>query len=79
MKHKPLFILLSIIIAMSMILAACGTPATEEPAAQAPTEAPMEEPTEAPMEEPTEAPMESPLKLHFQNQISLVLHAIRFF
>ena len=60
MKHKPLFILLSIIIAMSMILAACGTPATEEPAAQAPTEAPMEEPTEAPMEEPTEAPMEEP-------------------
>jgi len=60
MKHKPLFILLSIIIAMSMILAACGTPATEAPAAQAPTEAPMEEPTEAPMEEPTEAPMEEP-------------------
>ena len=40
MKHKPLFILLSIIIAMSMVLAACGTTATE---------APMEEPA---VEEP---------------------------
>jgi len=64
MKQTKLFILLSIMVALSMVLAACGTPTeapTEEPAAPVePTEAPMEEPTEAPMEEPTEAPMEEP-------------------
>jgi peptide/nickel transport system substrate-binding protein len=68
MKHKPLFILLSIILAMSMILTACGTPATEAPAEEPAAEEPMEEPAEEepmeepaeeePMEEPTEEPME---------------------
>ena len=48
MKRKYLFILLSILVTMSMVLAACGTP----------TEAPTEEPVvEEPTEEPTEEPM----------------------
>lgn len=74
MKRKHLFILLSILVAMSMVLAACGTPteapteeappAPEEPAPEEPApEEPMEEePTEEPMEEePTEEPMEEPM------------------
>jgi peptide/nickel transport system substrate-binding protein len=59
MKHKTLFILLSIIIATSMILAACGTPATEAPA-----EAPAEEPAEEPaVEEPAEEMAFEPKRL----------------
>ncbi|MFP3854073.1 MAG: phosphate/phosphite/phosphonate ABC transporter substrate-binding protein [Anaerolineales bacterium] len=57
MRKNRLFFALSLLIAASMILAACGGAATEAPA---PTEAPLEEPTEAPMEEPTEEPMEEP-------------------
>ncbi|HSJ56334.1 MAG TPA: extracellular solute-binding protein [Anaerolineae bacterium] len=57
---KSWFTLLALVLALSMVLAACG--ATEEPApeptapvAAEPTEAPAEEPTQAPAEEPTEA------------------------
>ena len=59
MKSKSLFAMIALLIVASMVLAACGGGATEEPAAPAaePTEEPMEEPTEAPMEEPTEEPM----------------------
>jgi peptide/nickel transport system substrate-binding protein len=50
-KRRKLFMLLSLLVLASMILTACGTPATEAPAAQ-PTEAPMAEPpTEEPMAE----------------------------
>lgn len=59
MKSKSLFAMIALLIVASMVLAACGGTATEEPAAPAeePTEEPMEEPTEAPAEEPTEEPM----------------------
>ncbi|MGW8226123.1 MAG: ABC transporter substrate-binding protein [Anaerolineales bacterium] len=61
MKHKKFFILLAVLVAASMVLAACAPAATEAPTEEVvATEAPMEEPTEAPMEEPTEAPMEEP-------------------
>ncbi len=53
---RNLYVLLSLLVLASVVLAACGgTPATEEPA---PTEAPA---TEAPTEAPaTEAPTEAP-------------------
>jgi len=70
--YRKLYTLVSLLIVVSVLLAACATattevPATEEPAAEAPaTEAPAaEEPTEAPAAEeptavpPTEAPMET--------------------
>ena len=57
---KKLYFVMALLIVMSMILTACGTPATEAPVAEAPaTEAPA--PTEAPATEapaPTEAPVE---------------------
>ncbi|TES91065.1 MAG: hypothetical protein E3J88_03175, partial [Anaerolineales bacterium] len=64
MKNKSLFFLMSFLIVLSLILAACAPaatevpaveePAAEEPAPAEPTEAPAE-PTEVPPE-PTEAP-----------------------
>ena len=61
MKHKPLFILLTLIVALSMVLAACGSPT------EAPTEAPEEPVVEEPAEEEpaeeapaTEEPAEEP-------------------
>ena len=53
-RFLPVIILLLI---LSLTIVACGGD-EEEPAAEAPTEAPAEEPTEAPAEEPTEAPAE---------------------
>jgi peptide/nickel transport system substrate-binding protein len=64
MKHKPLFVLLSIILALSMILAACGTPTEESPAEEPAAEEPAaeepaaEEPAAEEPEEPTEEPAE---------------------
>ena len=54
---RNLYVLLSLLVLASMVLAACGgAPATEEPApTQAPTEAATEAPTEAATEAPTEA------------------------
>lgn len=51
MNKRYMFVLLSLIVAVSMILSACGAPATEAPATEVATEAP----TEAPTAEPTEA------------------------
>lgn len=48
---------LTMLIVASLLLAACGTPATEEPAMPEEPAAPAE-PTEAPQEEPTAAPEE---------------------
>lgn len=51
MNKRNLFVLLSLIVAVAMMLSACGAPATP-----APTEAPAtEEPTPEPTPEPTEA------------------------
>ena len=67
MKSKSLFAMIALLIVASMVLAACGAPATEapmeeptEPAAPAATEEPAM--TEAPTEEPamTEAPAGTP-------------------
>jgi trehalose/maltose transport system substrate-binding protein len=61
------FTILSLLVVLALVMAACGAPATPaEPAAQpteAPAEAPVEAPveaTEAPAEAPTEAPAEEP-------------------
>ena len=52
MKNKTLYLLFAAMIVFSMVLAACGTPATEAPVAEEPAaEEPMEEPTEEPAEE----------------------------
>ncbi|MBI2332276.1 MAG: phosphate/phosphite/phosphonate ABC transporter substrate-binding protein, partial [Chloroflexi bacterium] len=48
MNKRNLFVLLSLIVAVAMMLSACGTPATE-----APTEVPTEVMTEEPTAEPT--------------------------
>ena len=58
MKNRSLFVLLTALVALSMVLSACGAPATEAPVAEAPaaTEAPaVEAPaaTEAPAAEMT--------------------------
>ena len=55
-KKNALWLLTTIIITLSFLLAACGT---EEPT-EVPTEVPTEEPTEVPTEEPTEVPTEPP-------------------
>ncbi|MEA3375775.1 MAG: extracellular solute-binding protein [Chloroflexota bacterium] len=54
---RYMFTVLAGLIALSLVLTACGPAATEAPT-EAPTEPPAEEPTEAPTEEPTEAPAE---------------------
>jgi multiple sugar transport system substrate-binding protein len=55
------FSLISLLLVLVLLVAACGPTATEAPPAAEPTEAPAaEEPTEAPAEEPTEAPAEEP-------------------
>jgi branched-chain amino acid transport system substrate-binding protein len=69
MKSKKYYWIVALLVAMALILAACGSEEepTEEPVAteapaEEPTEEPMEEPTEEPMEEPTEEPMEEPME-----------------
>jgi len=58
--NKKLFVFLSLLVAFSMLLAACGTPATEAPAQPAATEAPAQPAaTEVP---PTEVPAAPELK-----------------
>lgn len=61
---KKLTTILSVLVLLSMLLAACTTP-TAEPTAEptaVPTEAPVvEQPTAVPTEAPTEAPTEVPL------------------
>jgi len=63
MKRNRFMLVLGLIVAASMLLSACGTPATQAPAAtEAPvaTEAPTEVVTEAPTEAPTEVPTPAP-------------------
>ena len=64
MKHK-IFIILALLLAASMVLAACAPAApeaTEVAVEPEQTEEPMEEPTEEPMEEPMEEPTEEPME-----------------
>jgi len=68
MNKRSLFVLLSLIVTASMILSACGTPATEAPVVEEPvaTEAPVEEPTAEPTEEmPAIGSPEHPIKVLF--------------
>ena len=58
MNKRFTYLLFALVAAMALVLSACGTPATEAPAAPEPTMAP--EPTAAP-EEPTMAPTEPPM------------------
>jgi basic membrane protein A len=57
---KKLLAVMSLLIAASMLLSACGAPATAAPTA-APTVAPTVAPTEAPTAAPTVAPTEPPV------------------
>lgn len=50
-----------VLVALSLMLAACGAPATEAPATEAATEAPA---TEAATEAPTEAVVEDPMAMY---------------
>lgn len=54
-KHRLLFQLISLLIALSFVLSACAAPATQAPTT-APTKPPMVEPTKAPTAEPTKPP-----------------------
>jgi len=66
MKKKWIFVL-TVLLLVVPVLAACAAPAPQEPAeepmeepAEEPMEEPAEEPAEEPMEEPTEEPMAEP-------------------
>lgn len=68
MNKRNLFVLLSLIVAISMILSACAAPATEAPATEevVATEAPTEEPTAEPTEAaPAIGSPEHPIKVLF--------------
>ena len=54
MTSRKIFLIVSALLAVSLLLAACGTSETPTAAPEQPTEAAMEEPTEAAAEEPTE-------------------------
>ncbi|MBE7433639.1 MAG: phosphate/phosphite/phosphonate ABC transporter substrate-binding protein [Anaerolineales bacterium] len=63
MNKRSLFVLLTLIVTASMLLSACGAPATEPPVAtEAPTEAPTPEPTP---EMPAIGSEEHPIKVLF--------------
>ena len=66
MNKRNLFVLLSLIVTISMMLSACGAPATEAPATEVPTEAATEAPTAEPTEEmPAIGSPEHPIKVLF--------------
>jgi ABC-type transport system substrate-binding protein len=58
MTKRVFLIVISLVVALSLIGSGCGPAATPEPE---PTEPPAAEPTEPPAEEPTEAPAEDEL------------------
>ena len=67
LKRNWIMLVMVLVLALPLLLVACGGDTQEEPEAteaavveEEPTEEPMEEPTEEPMEEPTEEPMEEP-------------------
>ena len=57
---------LFVVVAMSLLLAACGAPATEAPVVEEPTAAPA--PTEVPAE-PTAAPVEDPMAIYMPDAV----------
>ena len=66
MNKRNLFVLLSLIVAVAMMLSACGAPATEVPATEVATEAPTEAPTAEPTPEmPAIGSPEHPIKVLF--------------
>ena len=70
---KNMFALLTLLVLVSLVLLACGTAATPEPAA------PAEAPTEAPAEAPAAAPAEAPMKIaFFVSDLSNVFHQAQF-
>ena len=60
MTSRKIFLIVSALLAVSLLLAACGTSETPTAAPEQPTEAAMEEPTEAAAEEPTEEVVAEP-------------------
>jgi simple sugar transport system substrate-binding protein len=60
MKSRKIYLILSALIAVALLLAACGPSETPTAAPEQPTEAAMEEPTEAVAEEPTEEVVAEP-------------------
>ena len=71
MKNRAL-ILISVLMVLSLLLAACPAPAAPAPEAAAPAEAPAAEaaPTEAPAAEPTEAPAAEPTALPTEEPVA---------
>ena len=66
MKKRYMFVLLSLLVLASMMLSACGAPATEAPATEVATEAPTEAPTAVPTEAgPAIGSPEHPIKVLF--------------
>lgn len=64
--RKQFFAFFAILVAASMLLAACGAPATEAPV-DAPTQAPTAAPTEAPTAEPV---VEDPMAMYMPDAVS---------
>lgn len=60
MNKRLSFLMLALLVVASMILSACGTPATPAPTQPPATQAPTEPPTAAPTEPPTVAPTAEP-------------------
>ncbi len=63
-------ILLTMLMILALILAACGGTDPTPTSAPEPTEAPTEEPTAEPMEEPTEEPMEEPTEESMEEEMA---------
>ncbi|MFN2214221.1 MAG: ABC transporter substrate-binding protein [Anaerolineales bacterium] len=78
--RTKLFVL---IMLLSLVLAACASGQTQEPAAteapvEEPTEAPAVEPTEAPVVEPTEVPVEEPTEEPAAEEVTLKIYLLDY-
>jgi branched-chain amino acid transport system substrate-binding protein len=79
--NKPLYLLFSVLVLLSLVLSACAPASTPEPpvetdvpveteAPSEPTEVVVEEPTEVPTEVPTEAPPADPLVIGVMSDLT---------